>query len=344
MNGSGKTNMLEALNLACGWGAFYYTGISDLRNWDSAETGKPGDNAEIICDASGEEEIRSEISISTRISARLNKERVSSSVLRTHIPALCFLPDDMNFIDGTPGIRRVFIDKLCSTLSIPYAKRLSDYKRLVRHRIKLLKIGKSPDITSDLLSAIGSWIWSVRSLAVRMINDYISNENPSMLSCFQVKMRLKLGGAPENDENSPCESYISKNDFLKGLEFYSAREMRLKVPLIGPHRDDISISIERDKDIKSGEALSAHVLSRGQKRRVVISIMLASGKIMETKLKRKPIFLLDEIFSELDEDARQTIADALHETGWQIFATSADSTLSNWKGNVYKLNNGEILL
>jgi len=336
-NGSGKTNMLEALNIACGWGTFYNAGLRELRTWDSGENATSG-NINIICEALGEEKFRSEIIISSRVSARTNKERVSFSELRSRIPALCFLPGDMNLIDGSPAIRRVFLDKLCSALSIPYAKRLSDYKRLVRHRIKLLRMGKSPDITSELMSSIGSWIWSVRLSVVKMLNGYVSNQESSILSAFPIKISLKPGGTPENSDEFSCASNITKIKFLECLDLHSEREIKSKIALTGPHRDDISISIKRDKEVKAG------IQSRGQKRRTVVSLMLASGRIMESKLKRKPIFFLDEIFSELDEEARHLVAGALYDTGWQIFATSAENTLSNWRGKVYELKEGDVVI
>lgn len=336
-NGSGKTNMLEALNIACGWGTFNNASLRELCKWDSEESVTSG-NIDIFCEAHGEEKIRSEISISSRVSARINMERVSFSELRAHIPALCFLPGDMNLIDGSPAIRRVFLDKLCSSLSVPYAKRLSDYKRLVRHRIKLLRIGKSPDITSELMSSIGSWIWSVRSSVIKMLNEYILNECSLTLSNFPIKLILKPGGIDGSSDYFSCTPNIIKSKFFERLKLLSEREMKAKVSLAGPHRDDISILVHRGKEVEAG------ILSRGQKRRAVVSLLLASGRIMESKLKRRPIFFLDEIFSELDEEARQLVAGALFDTGWQIFASSADSTLSNWSGKVYELKEGDVVL
>ena len=338
-NGSGKTNMLEALNLICGWGSFYNAGSAELRTWNSESSGA----TEISCNALGEEHIRTEISISSRISAKMNKERVSFSELRTHIPALCFLPGDMNLIDGTPGTRRYFIDKLCTMLSVPYAKRLSDYKRLTRHRIKLLRVGKSPNITSHLLSSIGSWIWSVRSRVVKMLDEYVSIEGSSTLSPFPLKIMHKPGGLADNEDNCMDTANEIKDKFMERLEFYSERELKAKIPFVGPHRDDILISIRNCKDNNFEKLLPAEVQSRGQKRRTVLSLILASGRILELKIKRKPLFLLDEIFSELDSDARQLVADALFSTGWQIFATSAENNISNWQGEVYKIEDGNIV-
>jgi len=335
--------MLEAINLACGWGSFHNASVAELRTWDKREIeGKTG-NIEITCEAMGEEQVYTEISISSRISVKVNKERVSLSELRTYVPALCFLPGDMNIIDGTPATRRAFIDKLCTMLSIPYAKRLSDYKRLVRHRIKLLRIGKSPDITSNLMSSIGSWIWSVRLSAVKMFNEHLAIEGASKLSPFPLRIKLKPGGGAENEEGCGPAPRITKNEFTERLELYSEKELKAKMPFVGPHRDDILISVYGNKEKHSNETSPANVLSRGQKKRAVVSLLLASGHILKQRLKRQPILLLDEIFSELDEEGRQIVADALYNTGWQIFATSAENTISNWRSKVYHLSDGIVI-
>ena len=336
-NGSGKTNTLEALNLACGWGSFYNAKTMELRTWNSNHG---VGNIEIICNAFGEEQIISEISVSSRISVKINKEKTSFSEMRTYIPALCFLPGGINLIDGTPGIRRIFMDKLCALISIPYAKHLSDYKRLVRHRIKLLHAGKSPDVTSQLISSIGSWIWSVRRAAVRMLNESFTFGSPlNALSPFPLRVKLKFGGM-ESGEEWLNETNVMKDKFMEKLKFYSERESKAKIPFVGPHRDDILISVYGNKG--DTDFSPSTVLSRGQKRRAVISIILASGRVIELKIKRKPLLLLDEVFSELDEDGRQLVADALYDTGWQIFATSAENMFSNWKGKVYELRDGDI--
>ncbi|MCL1940677.1 MAG: DNA replication and repair protein RecF, partial [Synergistaceae bacterium] len=106
----------------------------------------------------------------------------------------------------------------------------------------------------------------------------------------------------------------------------------------------------RDGALASGagvEKMPSSALSRGQKRRSVIALILASGRVMELKLKRKPLFLLDEVFSELDADARRIVADALFATGWQIFATSAEkfspAPASDWRGEIYELAGGDIV-
>jgi DNA replication and repair protein RecF len=176
-----------------------------------------------------------------------------------------------------------------------------------------------------------------------MLDEYVSVEGASTLSPYPLRIKLKAGGMPEDEENCMETIHILRDKFMERLEFYSERETKAKIPFVGPHRDDILISIRNCKGNNFNESLPADVLSRGQKRRAVLSIILASGRILERKLKRKPLFLLDEVFSELDEEARQIVADALFNTGWQIFAASAENTISNWQGEIYNLKDGEIV-
>lgn len=313
-NGSGKTNILEALNLMCGWGSFGGAKTRDLITFGSDK------NAIISAEIIGEESFSVELSISSRVSMRVSKERQSCSELRMRLPALCFLPCDMNMIGGSPSIRRMFIDKLCALLSAPYAKRLSDYKRLLRHRVKLLRAGRDPEVTSHLMCSIGSWIWSVRKSVVAMLDENISAE------ISPVPLEIKLKGVVVGTDFPK-----SKDDFAEVLRACSDMERRTKIPLVGPHRDDLAVTSD-GKDA---------FFSRGQKRRATIEMIIASGRVIEKKLRRKPIFLLDEISSELDSEGRRIVADALFETGWQIFAASAENSFDNWNGEVLEIKDGE---
>ena len=106
------------------------------------------------------------------------------------------------------------------------------------------------------------------------------------------------------------------------------------IPLVGPHRDDLLIL--------RGTREAAGSLSRGQKRRASVALMLAAGQAVEDRLKRKPLLLLDEVASELDEEGRSLVVESLQETGWQTFATAADQVVSAWPGKTWRVDTGEI--
>jgi DNA replication and repair protein RecF len=133
-NGSGKTNLLESLNVLCGWGPFEGGKISSLVAWDSAEG-----RALLAGRAEGERDVEVEVRVGARTSLRAGNEKVTHSALRSLLPSLSFLPGSVGLLDGPPGGRRFFLDKLCALCSPLYARRLAEYKQLVRHRTSLLR-------------------------------------------------------------------------------------------------------------------------------------------------------------------------------------------------------------
>jgi DNA replication and repair protein RecF len=97
-------------------------------------------------------------------------------------------------------------------------------------------------------------------------------------------------------------------------------ERRAKMVLVGPHRDDLLFSC--------GGRPASLALSRGQKRRVVMAVILAAGQLIEEKLRTKPILILDDIAAELDAEGRELMGSALVRTGWQVFASAAGASFA----------------
>ena len=87
-------------------------------------------------------------------------------------------------------------------------------------------------------------------------------------------------------------------------------------PVVGPGRDDLAIAAQgRD---------AASSLSRGQKRRLVLSLILAAGRMVESRLGRRPVLLFDDLAAELDSEGRRAAGASLLETGWQVFVTGTE--------------------
>jgi DNA replication and repair protein RecF len=104
-------------------------------------------------------------------------------------------------------------------------------------------------------------------------------------------------------------------DMEKALAASLERERHARTVLVGPHRDDLLFSCS--------ERSASAALSRGQKRRVVMAAILAAGRLIEEKLRLKPILILDDVAAELDPEGRNLVGLALAESGWQIFASAA---------------------
>ncbi|MDR1377887.1 MAG: DNA replication and repair protein RecF [Synergistaceae bacterium] len=333
-NGSGKTNLLESFNVLAGWGVFAVAGnrTSSLVTWGE-------ERAFLMGCTAGERELEVEAQMGTRMSLRVAKERATYSELRSLLPSLSFLPRDIDLLDGSPSVRRLFLDKLCALCSPLYARRLSEYKQLVRHRTTLLRQNRvKTDVfraTVFPMSRLGGWIRETRRGAVRLLSEALKNGTTSEIAGllpFQVEMALELRGTTEGN-GSGLESAVA--DMAAALEANSEREQHAGMVLVGPHRDDLNFfCLERP---------AALVLSRGQKRRVVVGLILAAGRLVESRLRLKPILLLDDVAAELDAEGRALMGCAFAGTGWQVFATGVEDHFQVPGSALWRVQEGVIL-
>ena len=293
-NGAGKTNLLEALGIITGWGAFGKT--SSVISWDKKD-GRV--LASISSQLSGEESFTVNAEISSRISLRLNDKSVSFTDLRLSVPSIIFLTGNLNLIDGSPSSRRIFIDRLCALFVPPFAKRLADFKNIFRVRSSLLRQGKSASSTDIPYCRAGGWIMDIRREVSVQLMKMMNTEK------FTMKFVPELSFSGEEY----LRAMINEN---------RAREIYAQRPLFGPNYDELSIMI-------TGTGRSAsESLSRGQKRRLILYIILTSGKLIDERLKRKPVLLLDDLTAELDAEGKEWTYNQLKATGWQAFITAPE--------------------
>ena len=296
-NGSGKTNLLESLSILSGWGAFGRTG--NIITWGS-NIPRSFAGAEV----SGEETFTLNAEISSRISLRLNGKAITSTDLRLSVPSILFLTGNTNLIDGSPSGRRLFIDRLCSLFYPPYAKRLAEFKFIMRTRTALLRQRKSPDRTSIPFCQLGGYIMDRRRDTVRQLMELIPEG------------KFKLSLLP--DLKVSWEEYLHE-----ALRQHSWRELQAFRPIDGPSYDDMIITVD-------GRPAS-EALSRGQKRRMILYIIITAGKLIALKLKRNPVLLFDDLTAELDSEGREFVYRELVKTKWQIFITAPEKPFASRK-------------
>ena len=291
-NGSGKTNLLEALSILTGWGAFAKT--SNVISWHSNHQ-----RAYVAAKVSGEENFTVNAEISSRISLRLNDKTVSFTELRLSFPSVIFLTGNLALVDGSPSARRLFIDRLCALFVPPYAKRLADFRQVLKTRSALLRQGKSPSYTDELYCKLGGRIMDMR----REVSGQLMAVNPQEKFTAEFTPELKISG----------EDYLRES-----LRRNSTREIYAQRPLFGPNYDDLVLTVN-----ETGRPASES-LSRGQKRRLILFMILSAGKLIQQRLKRSPVLLLDDLTAELDAEGRERVYRELLKTKWQIFVTAPD--------------------
>lgn len=317
-NGAGKTNSLETLHILTGWGPFRNTRVTDLSSWDGPLETFIGGGFE------GEEMVDVAVGISRKTRLKLGGSTCRATDIRMKVPSLSFLPDDMSLVEGSPSVRRRFMDRICALLFPLYAPRLYEYRRAVRQRTAAIRRGRGVSAASRVMAPLASWIWGARSAAVDLLK--LGMDACRVLLPAEVGVTLARGGSSGIEDGM--------EDFWKGLQRYRDRESAIGACLVGPHRDDLVVS--------SGSRPASETLSRGHRRRTAVALLVAAGWAVERKTRRKPLLLLDEVMAELDMDGREKMIEALLERGWQTFVTTAEDCTPQWPGRVWRVEAGRI--
>ncbi len=322
-NAQGKTNILEALWLFTGAKSFRGAKENEFINFDRDEAKiklefKKGG---VINDA--------EIRIAERKKAFLNGNSLASpGNLAGNFCAIVFSPQDIALVKDGPSVRRKFLDTAIFQIYPKYVEVLKKYTRAVQQRNAAIK-----DLYyhTDLASLIDVFDGEIAENGAKIIEyrrKYID-----LLKEAVPKIYYGISDSKENlDISYSCNCSA---EFI-GERLKAARrdDMKSGVTSVGPHRDDIELSIN---------GVSARLYgSQGQKRSVALSLKLAEAEILNKKTGERTVALLDDVMSELDPSRQNYILN--HIKDWQVFITCCDpSNIVNLSaGKIFKVKNGEI--
>ncbi|MGN1328318.1 MAG: DNA replication/repair protein RecF [Eubacterium sp.] len=332
-NAQGKTNLIEAIYL--------FTGSKSFRGVRDKELIKFG------CDYSklkiefenNEREQNAEILIKGRRQAQLNGiSKKSASALGDELKAVIFSPVHLSMVKDGPAERRKFIDSALCQLKSGYRNVLKEYNRSLSQRNMLLKDAVQNPSLQDML-----YIWdkNLASSGAKIIyqrKKYIDALTPyakeifSGLSKGREDIDLKMKCAFEIDDLTVSE--IEKK-LVYALDKSRGNDLINKITTIGPHRDDIDIFING----KSARSFG----SQGQQRSCVLALKLAEASLLKEMTEEKPLALLDDVMSELDESRQDYILN--HIKDWQVFVTCCDANtiLRLKKGKTFHIENGGLI-
>ena len=196
------------------------------------------------------------------------------------LPAVLFAPSDLEVIIDGPALRREFLNQVLEQVSLEYRQAVSQYEKALRQRNALLEMMRETgkrnpgQLTywSDLLIRYGQVIAQEREMFLAFVNT----EEKSL---FQFRIEYD-------------RSEISK----ERLEQYGREEVAAASTLVGPHRDDFQVHMHntQESDIR-------FFGSRGQQRLAILQLKLMQIDYIEKILGERPLLLLDDVFSELDE-------------------------------------------
>jgi DNA replication and repair protein RecF len=202
--------------------------------------------------------------------------------------AVYFSNQDIEIVRGPAEKRRRFLDFTAVQIDTAYRKHLRAYERALRSRNMLLK---APQPKWREIAAFN------RPLAEA--GSHLTEARAGMLAMLQEKADGALRGISTEAEKLALE-YLrgSTGDFSAALEASQDEDLRLRLTNVGPHRDDFAILLNGEK---------SEFASEGQQRSLAIALRLAQGGLIEGHCGTAPVFLLDDIFGELDVRRRNAL-------------------------------------
>ena len=283
-NGCGKTSVLEAIYILTRGKSFRASDPDIIKRETNFY------RAEIIDDL-GEKNIVTYDGKMKTFSIVDKKTRRLPKNLK--YPVILFLPSDLNLISGSPSRHREYFDHLFSIIDEKYNHNLNKYEKALRQRNELLK--SESTITSDLfswnllLAKYGTLIFNFRKEYTEKINQLLTS---TYFSIANKKDSVSLFYKTEVVENN-------EEKYLKTLEQNFQKDLILGHTSFGVHRDDFNFFFN-DK-IANGSA------SRGETRSIILALKFIEANLIEAETHQKPIILLDDVFSELDESRRESL-------------------------------------
>ena len=306
-NAQGKTNFLEGLGVLLVGRSFRGAKPTEMARWGSR------------CAAVNGQVARRGLSVPVRrvLASREDLAWTVSGKGCAWARAVPFVWADLGIVTGGPQGRRNFIDGFVAKLYPPYAATYRRYRQILARRNWLLQRGGGGhavppparlDPWNEQLVEVGLEILAHRRRAVALLVGEVSRLYPM------------LGGRGEAQVAycSALDERTSSEQFHELIRARWADECRRGRSLVGPHRDDLRVTVD-------GHELKAFG-SRGQQRLLALTLRLAEVGPVAEAVGSPPVLLLDDALSELDQDVQGRVMSYLGTAG-QVMLTTAERTL-----------------
>jgi DNA replication and repair protein RecF len=330
-NGSGKTNLLEAISFLSPGRGLRRAKLQDVGNTSSAGkwavSGSLFDDGishklgtGLIASKSGDETIE-------RRTARINGQSNMRATDFGNLLSIGWLTPQMDrlFQEGAGGRRR-FLDRLTYGFDPAHARRAVTFEKIMRERNRLLKQGR---LDKAWLSSLEHQLaeQAIAVFAARM--DTVARLNQAMLeeekrassgaSSAFPKAQMSLTGEFE-DQVTGLTALAAEDYFRETLEKRRGLDAKAGSTTFGPHRADLQV-LHREK------AQIASLCSTGEQKALLISIILADARLQAGLHGKAPVLLLDEITAHLDQKRRMALFDEIADLKMQAWMTGTDKML-----------------
>ena len=328
-NGQGKTNCAEAVFYLC-------TGTSLRIRHDKQLIRMGAECANIVAEAEnryGRVTIEADIYENKR-EIRVNGSKIHKNAdLMGHINSVFFSPGELRLIQDGPDERRRFMNISISQTSPAYYTALLRYNKILDQRNTLLK-NRDVNLVLDTLPVWDEQLCKYAAIIVKKRAEFVEKLAPyakeyhAFLTDGGEELVIKPDRVYEGEE-----SEISKK-LLTRLENNYEKDLRLGFTTVGPHRDDLEVTI-------GGVDAKAYA-SQGQTRTAALALKLSEVQIFKALSGESPILVLDDVMSELDLPRRKKLLKCISELQTVLTCTHAERVLYGTECNKIRIENGRI--
>ena len=308
-NASGKTSLLEALNILSKGRSFRTSHISEVITDNSEQILV---SAGIVDSSSGKDDL-SQIGIEKTVKKtkiRINKQDVyTQAELSSHLPLTVIHPNSIDLITGSPSLRRSFLDWIAFYVFPDFLAKWKQYQHILKQRNICLKSPKhlyGLDKWTEELVSIQPTLIEYRRNVIKLLQPIVDDIAAELLNGLNVNLELKTGFPKDLnlDYDSLINYYNEKKDY----------EVKVKRTTAGSHRADFSILINSTPAVESA--------SRGQLKLLAICLLLAQSNSISTTRSGKGVLLIDDLAAELDSSNKALLLSYLSKLNKQLIITS----------------------
>lgn len=219
--------------------------------------------------------------------------------------------EDIQLVRGSGDGRRRYLDFTGSQLFPDYRPALLAYEKALRSRNFLLKRDASPnwrqiDAYSEVLIRHGEILLQRRAQLVDLLKPWTAEAHAFVGGSSEALQIEYQSGATSSEAPSA--------GFAESLAASQSEELRRRVTLVGPHRDDLVLKVD---DRSAGQ-----YASEGQQRTVALALKLAQARLLQERRQITPIILVDDIFGELDPGRRNALLNYLPDDAQKLITTT----------------------
>ena len=237
-----------------------------------------------------------------------------------------FSPESLTLVKGSPADRRRFIDILISQINSAYLNSLQNYQFALKQRNELLKQIRSKqaspeflDPWDDILIAEGISIIQTRVRIFSQLKAYIRAKHAELTGNREI-LDLKYQPSPEKIDGAMGQEAAEL--FHRGLQSSRSYDILRGMTSLGPHRDDFKLILEAQSAGTMYFQEAKAFGSQGQQRTIALALKLGELELIRETTSKTPIVLLDDVFSELDEERSSFLFQLLGRLNAQTFITS----------------------